>query len=336
MEHLVSSWCNDRSLPESYILPLEDRPGMLPLGKNIPVVDLGAHDQTDILQQILEASQEFGMFQVINHGVPSNLIDEAMGVFKEFHALSAEDKAIETSKDPDKSCYMYTSSHNYATEKFHFWRDGLLHHCNPLEKYIQFWPDKPPKYREVVAIYTAELRKVGFRILEFIAQGLGLNPDHFSSELGENQVLLVNHYPPCPDPSLTLGLCKHRDPLVINILLQSDVYGLEVFKDEEWIGVEPIPNAFVVTLGVLMQIISNGKLKGAEHRVVTNSNLARTTASFALHPLYETLIEPAKALVDASNPALCKSFSFKDFMIKYRAAASYGTAFEELLSGTPD
>ena len=64
MEHLVSSWYNDRSLPELYILPPEDRPGMLSPGKNIPVVDLGAHDQTDILQQILEASQEFGMFQV--------------------------------------------------------------------------------------------------------------------------------------------------------------------------------------------------------------------------------------------------------------------------------
>uniref|UniRef100_A0A7N2MKE9 Non-haem dioxygenase N-terminal domain-containing protein n=1 Tax=Quercus lobata TaxID=97700 RepID=A0A7N2MKE9_QUELO len=172
---------------------------MLPLGKNIPVVDLGTHDQTDILRQILEASQEFGMFQVINHGVPSNLINEAMSVFKEFHALSAEDKAIETSKDPNKSCYMYTSTQSYATGKFHFWRDGLLHHCNPLEKYIQFWPEKPPKYRQVVAIYTAELRKVGFRILEFISQGLRVNPDHFKGELGENQTMLVNHHPPCPD-----------------------------------------------------------------------------------------------------------------------------------------
>ena len=109
-------------------------------------------------------------------------------------------------------------------------------------------------FREVVATYTAELRKVVFRILEFIAQGLGLNPDHFSSELCENQVVLVNHYPPCPDPSLTLGQDKHIDPSIINILLQSDVYGLEVFKDEEWIGVEPIPYAFVVTLGALMQV----------------------------------------------------------------------------------
>ncbi|XP_030936526.1 flavanone 3-dioxygenase 2-like [Quercus lobata] len=221
-----------------------------------------------------------------------------MSVFKEFHALSAEDKAIETSKDPNKSCYMYTSTQSYATGKFHFWRDGLLHHCNPLEKYIQFWPEKPPKYRQVVAIYTAELRKVGFRILEFISQGLRVNPDHFKGELGENQTI---------------------DPVVINILLQKDVYGLEVFND---------PYAFVVTLGVLMQIISDGKLKATEHRVVKNSNLAWTIAAFALDPFNETLIEPAKALVDTNNPALYKSLSYKDFLIKYRAAASYSTTFE--------
>ena len=32
----------------------------------------------------------------------------------------------------------------------------------------------------------------------------------------------------------------------MNILLQSDIYGLHVFKDEEWIAVEPIPYAVVV------------------------------------------------------------------------------------------
>jgi len=332
MEHLVSSWYNDRSLPESYILPPEKRPGKLtvPLANNIPVIDLGGHDQTDIIQQIFEASQEFGFFQVINHGVPSNLMDEAMSVFKEFHALSGEDKAIETSKDPNKSCFIYTSSANYATEKFHLWRDALIHHCNPLEKYIQFWPEKPPRYREVVGPYTAEVRKLGFRILEFISQGLGIS----LGGLFGNQTLLVNHYPPCPDPSLTLGLGKHMDPVFINILLQSDVYGLQVFKDEEWIVVEPIPNAFVVNIGFPLQIISNGKLKGAEHRVVTNSNVARTTASYFLSPSNETLIEPAKSLVDASHPALYKSLPYKDFLIKYVAASTDSKALEEALCTT--
>ena len=91
---------------------------------------------------------------------------------------------------------------------------------------------------------------MGFRILEFISQGLGIS----LGGLVGNQTLLVNHYPPCPDPSLTLGLGKHMDPVFINILLQSDVYGLQVFKDEEWIVVEPIPNAFVVNIGFPLQV----------------------------------------------------------------------------------
>lgn len=67
MEQLVASWYNGRSLPETYVLPLEIRPGKLnvPVSTNIiPVVDLGGHDETAIIQQILEASHEFGFFQV--------------------------------------------------------------------------------------------------------------------------------------------------------------------------------------------------------------------------------------------------------------------------------
>lgn len=67
-------------------------------------------------------------------------------------------------------------------------------------------------------------------------------------------MLLINHYPPCPDPSLTLGLARHRDPGVVSIVLQGDVHGLQVFKDEEWIGVEPIHHAFVVNIGYVLQV----------------------------------------------------------------------------------
>ena len=83
-----------------------------------------------------------------------------------------------------------------------------------------------------------------------------------------------------------------------------------------------------------LEIISNGKLKGAEHRVVTNSNVARTTASLFFNPSSETLVEPAKALIDASNPALYKSLTYKDFLSKYIAASSDSKALEEVLSTT--
>ncbi|TXG71908.1 hypothetical protein EZV62_000487 [Acer yangbiense] len=67
---------------------------------NIPVLDLEGHDRNEIIQQITKASQEFGFFQVINHGVSKELMDETRNVVKEFHAMSAKEKFLECPKDP--------------------------------------------------------------------------------------------------------------------------------------------------------------------------------------------------------------------------------------------
>lgn len=99
-----------------------------------------------------------------------------------------------------------------------------------------------------------EVRKLANKILELIIQGLGLSPGYFSGELSENPVLLVNHYPPCPEPSLTLGLAKHSDPSLITILLQGNVPGLQVSKDGQWVVVEPLPHAFIVNIGYILQV----------------------------------------------------------------------------------
>ncbi|KAK1563870.1 hypothetical protein Q3G72_034252 [Acer saccharum] len=92
------------SLPENYVLPPERRLGEVKFspGKsnNIPVLDLGGHDRNEIIQQITKASQGFGFFQVINHGVSKELMDETRNVVKEFHAMSAKEKFLECLKDP--------------------------------------------------------------------------------------------------------------------------------------------------------------------------------------------------------------------------------------------
>ena len=92
------------------------------------------------------------------------------------------------------------------------------------------------------------------RILELICEGLGLESGYFEGKLSEVTSLSVNHYPPCPDPSLTLGLSKHCDPNLITILHQDDVCGLQIFKDNEWVGVDPVPSAFVVNIGYQSQV----------------------------------------------------------------------------------
>lgn len=70
MEKLVSSWSiNVQSLPENYVFPAGQRPGKLivPPCKSLPVVDLGkatSPDRAETIQKILEASREFGFFEV--------------------------------------------------------------------------------------------------------------------------------------------------------------------------------------------------------------------------------------------------------------------------------
>ena len=108
--------------------------------------------------------------------------------------------------------------------------------------------------RDLVGTCSALVRKVAMKVLELIS-GLGPGTAYFRDELCHNVTLSVNHYPPCLDPSLTLGVPKHCDPNLITILLQEDhVNGLQVFKDGEWISVEPISQALVVNIGHQLQV----------------------------------------------------------------------------------
>ncbi|GMH30823.1 hypothetical protein Nepgr_032666 [Nepenthes gracilis] len=323
MEKLVSSWFTIKTLPENYVFPAGKRPGKLhaPVSKAIPVVDLekacGLHGRLDIIQQIMEACEDHGFFQVINHGVQATLMEDAMAVFKEFFELPGEEKSRLFSEDNSQSCRLYTSTVNYRKEEIHFWRDALTHPCRPLAECVQHWPEKPNRYREVIGALCEEVNELGSRILKLICEGLELEKGYLENELSKETSLTVNHYPPCPDPSLTLGLSKHCDPNLITLLIQGDVPGLQVLKDDEWIGVEPLPHAFVVNVGYLLHIISNGKLKGAMHRAVTNAKTTRTSAAFFINAAENSIVQPAKALVGAENPPLYKAFRYGEFFKTY-------------------
>lgn len=321
---IVSSWFNGNSLPKNYIIPPERRPDDISFTAcRIPVIDLsmakGDDDRGVIVEQIMQAAKKFGFFQVINHGVAKEILRDAMQVFKEFFELPYEDKSHLYSEESNVKCRLYTSSFNYANEDIHYWRDCLKHNCTPLKECIDYWPQKPARYRKVVEEYSTQVSELGSRILDLISEGLELESGYFGHGYSEDSFLAVNHYPPCPEPRLTLGLPKHCDPNIITLLLQDNISGLQVCVDNKWLLVEPCPNAFVVNMGYQMQIISNGKLKSAEHRVVTNAHHARTTAAFFILPSKNCIIQPAKALVNKGDLPLYKQFQYADFIQTFKA-----------------
>ena len=70
------------------------------------------------------------------------------------------------------------------------------------------------------------------------------------------QVMRMNYYPPCPQPEKVVGLTPHSDGCGLTILLQiNEVEGLQIKKDRMWIPLTPLPNAFVVNVGDIMEVI---------------------------------------------------------------------------------
>ncbi|PSR94857.1 2'-deoxymugineic-acid 2'-dioxygenase [Actinidia chinensis var. chinensis] len=314
------------AVPESYVLPPEKRPTAVPPCKTIPVIDLQGldRDRTDLIQQIIKASQEYGFFQLTNHGVSEELMRDVVVVGQEFFELPVKEKERFYYRDPKQICKFKTSI-NYEQEEVHFWRENFTHPCHPLEDYIDHWPQNPVRYREVFGSYTVEVRKVGLLLLDLICEGLGLECGYFEGDLSGGMVMNTNYYPLCPDPSLVLGLPKHGDPYLLTLLNQGHVPGLQVLKDEQWLEVEPIPNTFVVNINHMLQIISNGKLKSADHRVVPSSVSARTTVVNFIRPTNDCLVGPAKSLlVKNCSPPLYKTITFGDFISTYGTKTHQG------------
>ncbi len=100
--------------------------------------------------------------------------------------------------------------------------------------------------------YNRSLDKLTVQILELCAEGLGLESSTFTKAyLGTagDCISRMNYYPPCPLPSLTLGLGAHSDPNLLTILHQCKVGGLQIYRDGSWFSVKPLPNSFIVNVG---------------------------------------------------------------------------------------
>lgn len=69
-----------------------------------------------------------------------------------------------------------------------------------------------------------------------------------------SQLMVVNCYPPCPQPDLTLGMPPHSDYGFLTLLLQDEVEGLQILHEDRWLMVRPIPGSFVVNVGDHLEV----------------------------------------------------------------------------------
>jgi isopenicillin N synthase-like dioxygenase len=115
--------------------------------------------------------------------------------------------------------------------------------------------------RKLIGEYGDEVVKLCRRLMKILSINLGLGEEYLQNAFGGDEnlgaCLRVNFYPKCPQPDLTLGLSPHSDPGGMTLLLPDEnVSGLQVRKCNEWVTVEPAPNAFIVNMGDQIQVYS--------------------------------------------------------------------------------
>ncbi|KAI7743038.1 hypothetical protein M8C21_032703, partial [Ambrosia artemisiifolia] len=176
------------------------------------------------------------------------------------------------------------------------------------------WPTNPTSFRAHVAEYCQSLRGLALLLTEAISESLGLDKDYISRQLGKHgQQMALNYYPPCPQPDLTYGLPGHTDGYLITILLQDEVSGLQVFKNGQWVAVDPVPNTFVINIGDQIQVMSNDKYKSGLHRAVVNCEKERISIPTFYCPSPDAVIGPAPELVTNDGRAVYRQFTFEEY-----------------------
>ncbi|CAL4988676.1 unnamed protein product [Urochloa decumbens] len=320
-------------LPDRYVLPSSERPGD-ELGRvRLPVIDLKRlRDpvcRAAMIKALDAACRDYGFFQVVNHGVDLEVITGLLDVVRRFFELPLPRRARYMSADV-RAPVRYGTSFNQAKDAVLFWRDFLkLASCQPLQSATASWPDEPADLREVAARYAIANHQLFMEIIEAALEALGIACRcSLLQELaaGYSQ-LMLNCYPACPQPELTLGLPPHSDYCIFTLLLQDQVEGLQVMHHGRWLTVDPVPGSFIVNVGDHLEIYSNGRYKSKLHRVRVNSSSPRISAA-SFHSLpAERVIGPAAEMVDERNPRRYMDTDYANFLAFLASAEGQHKSF---------
>ncbi|XP_012447575.1 flavonol synthase/flavanone 3-hydroxylase [Gossypium raimondii] len=308
------------TIPEEFIRTTYEQPALTTVQGTVlevPVIDLSDPDEEKVVRAIVDASSNWGMFQVVNHGIPHETVRKLKEVGKAFFELPPHEKEAYAKSPGSQSIEGYGTKLQREVEGKKAWVDHLFHKIwPPSEINYQFWPKNPPSYRKNNEEYAKHMHGVVNKLFRCLSLGLGLEGNEMKEAMGgDNMVYLlkINYYPQCPRPDLALGVPAHTDMSAITILVPNDVQGLQACKDDHWYDVEYIPNALIVHIGDQVEIVSNGKYKSVLHRAKVNKEKTRISWPVFVEPPSDLEVGPHPKLVNEANPPQFESKKYSQY-----------------------
>ncbi|RDB14867.1 2-oxoglutarate-Fe(II) type oxidoreductase [Hypsizygus marmoreus] len=314
----------------------------------IPIIDLTEISSTDstrrrsLAEEIRNACINVGFFYVKNHGIEDKIIQETLGMAKDFFSLPLDVKMeIENRKNPNFKGYHPLLSGNNdpegagdLQEGFEFgWEDpspGGGEIDNGIMAGANVWPSEIPEFREKVLKYYYAAVKLGKSLFPLFAQALNLPETFFDDKTLKSAALMkLLHYPPQTGPvdDPVVGIGAHTDWECFTILWQEPgIQALQVLNSsKEWIDAPPIPGTLVINLGDQFARWTNDIFKSTVHRAINRNNVHRYSIPLFFGTDYDVELEPIPGCTSDERPPRYKVITAGEY-VKARLEATYAQA----------
>ena len=240
---------------------------------SIPVVDVSRGPRA-AAEDLGRAAREVGFMYIAGSGIDPRIFEDLLAVTRRFFALPMDEKM--------RVWIGHSANHRgYVPEGEEVFAGGTADRKEAFDLALDLpategpllgpnqWPGLPG-FREAVTAYYDAVLAFGHRLFEGLALALGEEPGFFAPHLTRppSQLRLI-HYPHDATAEDRPGIGAHTDYECFT-LLRPTAPGLEVQSAAaEWIDVPPLPDTFVLNIGDMLELWTNGEFVATTHRVRT-------------------------------------------------------------------
>jgi isopenicillin N synthase-like dioxygenase len=276
------------------------------MAEAFPVVSLSRFETADadgrklLALEVDAICRTTGFLAITEHGVPQAVIDDVWQKATAFFDQPAEVKQSAKAPYPGYPYgYLAPNSEALAASRGVETPPDLKESFNggPLavppgmtdKEALAFcyaptiWPAAPDGFRPAWEAYYRAMEDLAARIMRLFAAALTLPEDYFDSMIDHPvSALRALNYPAQTEPPRRdqMRAGAHSDYGSLTILLpQAGSKGLQIQRaDGSWADVPPIPGAFIINIGDLMQRWTNDRWVSTVHRVVNPADAQEAMA----------------------------------------------------------
>ncbi|WP_017446472.1 isopenicillin N synthase family dioxygenase [Gayadomonas joobiniege] len=302
--------------------------------ERLPVIDFSDFlsgtlaQKLAVADKIMQASQDWGFFYLINFGIDKKEIDQAFLNSKIFFNLPVADKnelawqnaqsnqgyvAVKRETlDPTAKADL-KEAFNISTE------------IRPTALEGNCWPKRYPEFKPQIRKFIERCTYTCDRVLEAFALALELPESFFVKAHDKRQhTFRLLHYPGLPtdfqEEAQQNRAGAHTDYGSITLLFQDQVGGLEVkSRHSGWVKATPIAGSIVVNTGDLMQRWTNDVLKSNLHRVrqpAESRHQDRYSIAYFCSPNSDFVVECIDSCQSKNNPVKYSAITTAEHMLE--------------------